>query len=330
MKLENMFRSKSIIGWLFVFFVAAGFCRTFSQTVGTTTADLLKITQGVRPAGMAGVYTAMGDDAYSIDYNPAGLSNLKASQLLIYHLDSLAQIQYEYLTFASAIGFETAAALNFEYRHMPPVDNQNGAPPVNADDILVSGTFATKVSPAIRLGGTLEYIQSDLASYSSEALGFNVGATLEKLPYGIKAGLSILNIGTSMKFDQALTGSADPLPMFIRLGVGIHQDLGNQKDMNLGLEVFKPSDQGMKMGIGGEVWVFPKLFCVRGGYQFQSFSQFTGNVFENYTLGCSLTRAIDDNDFSVDIAYDPADFQTTSQDTFYFALNMRFNQFRIF
>lgn len=323
-----MLKLKNIIGWVFVFFAMAGFCRTFSQTVGTTTADPLKITSGARPAGMAGVYTAMGDDAYSVQYNPAGLSNMKASQLLITHLDSLAQIQYEYLTFASAVGFETAAAVNFMYRHMPPVDNQNGNAPVNADDFLGSMTFATKVSPQFRLGGTLKYIQSDLASYSSGAVGFDIGGTVEKLPYGIKAGLALQNIGTSMKFNPNST--ADPLPMFIRMGVGIHQDLGNQKDMNLAFEVFKPSDQGMKMGIGAEVWVFPKLFAVRGGYRFETFGKFTGNVFENYSLGCSLTRSIDDNDFSIDIAYDPADFQTTSQDTFFFGLNLRFNQFRVF
>ncbi|HTC21605.1 MAG TPA: hypothetical protein VK859_12200, partial [bacterium] len=45
-----------------------------SQTVGTTTADILKINEGARPAAMGGAYTAMGDDIYSISYNPAGLS----------------------------------------------------------------------------------------------------------------------------------------------------------------------------------------------------------------------------------------------------------------
>jgi hypothetical protein len=54
------------------------------------------------------------------------------------------------------------------------------------------------------------------------------------------------------------------------------------------------------------------------------------NAFQNYTLGCTLTRNIDGDDFSIDIAYDPADFSTTTQDSFFFALNLRFNQLRIF
>jgi hypothetical protein len=83
------------------------------------------------------------------------------------------------------------------------------------------------------------------------------------------------------------------------------------------------------MAIGAEAWLFPNLFSVRGGFKFESLGQSTGNVFNNYTLGCTLTRQFDGDDFSVDIAYDPADFGTTSQDTFFFGLNLKFNQLRI-
>ncbi|HJT24007.1 MAG TPA: UPF0164 family protein, partial [bacterium] len=76
----------------------------WAGNVGTTTADILKINNGIRPAAMGGAYTAMGDDLYSINYNPAGLSYIKASQIVFFHLDSLASIQYEYLAFGTAWG----------------------------------------------------------------------------------------------------------------------------------------------------------------------------------------------------------------------------------
>ena len=76
------------------------------QSVGTTTADILKINSGARPAAMAGVYTAMGDDAYAVEYNPAGIAKVQASQAIFTHLDSLADISYEYLIFATAWGAE--------------------------------------------------------------------------------------------------------------------------------------------------------------------------------------------------------------------------------
>ena len=76
------------------------------------------------------------------------------------------------------------------------------------------------------------------------------------------------------------------------------------------------------MGIGAEVWVFPNLFAVRGGYKFESLGQ-TQNVFNNYTLGCTLTRDIDGDDFSVDIAYDPADFGSDLPRHFLFRIELQ-------
>lgn len=304
-------------------------------SVGTTTADILKINQGTRPAGMGGVYTALGDDVYSVSYNPAGLSWVKASQLVLLHLDSLADIQYELATFATSWGGNNTVAVNVTYRHSPPIDNQ--VPDqniVNTDDLLGSFSFASKFSDSIRAGATVKLLQSTLGPYTASAVAFDAGVQIDKLPYGIKAGLSVLNVGTGMTFNP--TSSADSLPMFIRFGIGTHQVIDQTKDLNVAIEVFKPSDQDIKMGLGGEFWVFPKLFAVRGGYKLEGIGAQTFNVFQNYSLGCTLTRDFDGDDFSVDIAYDPADFlspsdpTSTVEATFFFALNFKFNQFRIF
>jgi len=325
--LLNFFSTRMVLSILVILFLGSSPLPVMGQSVGTTTADILKINQGVRPAAMAGVYTALGDDAYAVEYNPAGIAKVQASQLILTHLDSLADISYEYLTFATAWGAENALAVAFTYRHMPPIDNQNGNPPANSQDLLGSLSYARKLGDNIRVGLSLKYLQTTLAQYNAGAIMGDVGIQMDRLPLGIKAGLAVQNVGQGMTFNPA--SSADPLPMFIRFGLGIHQVFEGQRDFNAGLEVFKPSDQDIKMGIGAEAWLFPNLFSVRGGFKFESLGQSTGNVFNNYTLGCTLTRQFDGDDFSVDIAYDPADFGTTSQDTFFFGLNLKFNQLRI-
>jgi len=307
-----------------------------AQTVGTTTADLLKINTGAIPAAMGGTYTAMGSDAYSISYNPAGLSYLRASQALVMHLDSLANIQYEYLTFATASN-NGALGLNITYRHQPPIDNQNGNPPVTADDLLATLTYAFKLSDSLRVGATAKYIKSDLANYTASAIAGDLGIVLDKLPYGMRVGFSVQNFGTGMKFSTAPSAPSDSLPMFIRFGLGTHQVIDKTKDLNVAVEVFKPVDQDIKMGLGAEFWVFPKLLAVRGGYKLESIGDPTFNVFQNYTLGCSLTRNFEGDDFSLDITYDPASFTATStsiststlEDTFFFALNVKFNELHL-
>jgi len=322
------YRVKNIILGL-ALFLLAGFCVLNAQTVGTTTADFLKINQGAIPAGMGGAYTALGNDVYSVSYNPAGLSYIRASQAVLMHLDSLVGIEYEYMTFATATN-NNAYALNVTYRHEPPIDNGNGNLPVNADDLLISLSYAFKLADNLRAGATFKYIESDLAGYSGTAVAGDVGIVLDKLPYGLKAGLSVQNVGTGMTFDQATQTQPDPLPMFIRFGLGDHQVFDGGREMNIAIEVFKPSDQDIKMGLGGEFWLFPDLFAVRAGYKFEGLGTATQNVFQDYTLGCSLTRDFDGDDFSLDIAYDPADFTTTLEDTFYFALNVKFNELHLF
>ncbi|HUO56738.1 MAG TPA: PorV/PorQ family protein [bacterium] len=321
-------RLKSILALVLLFFISNGISFLLAGTVGTSTADLLKVNMGTRPAGMGGVYTAMGDDAYAINYNPAGLSYVKASQAILLHLDSLADIQYEYLSFATSWGGENTVAANGTFRHSPTIDNNNGTPAADTQDLLGSLSYARKFSESVRAGLTVKYLQSTLGPFSSSAVAFDIGAQLDKLPYGIRAGLSILNLGTGMAFNPAST--ADPLPMFIRLGVGTHQVIDKNKDLNIGIEIFKPIDQDIKMGVGGEFWVFPKLFAVRGGYKFEGLGSTTYNVFQNYSLGFTLTRDIEGDDFSLDVAYNPADFTTTVQDTFFFGLNFKFNQLFIF
>ncbi len=347
-----MFRCSSLKKtWVFALALCGSACFTplRAQTVGTTTADILKINDGIRPAAMGGAYTAMGDDLYCINYNPAGLSYIKASQAVFFHLDSLASIQYEYLAFGTAWGSGNVLAGNVIYRHMDPIDNQPGVlPAVNSDDLLSSLSYAMKLGDNLRLGITGKFLKSDLASFSATALAFDAGVVLDRLPLGIKAGLSIQNVGTAMTFEQ--NSSSDPLPIYIRLGIGTHQMIDKDKDLDFELDLLKPStqgsgllDQGLQLELGAEYWVFPRLFAVRAGYDLQNIGALYGgkdffgnnapgvpNAFNNYTLGCTLTRPLDDCDLSVDIAYAPANFTSTTEDTFSFGLYFKFNQLRIF
>ncbi len=334
--------------FLFALLAALEVSGAWAQSPGTTTADILKINNGIRPSAMGGAYTAIGDDLYSINYNPAGLSYIKATQLVMYHLDSLADIEYEYLAFGTAWGQGNVVAINLIYEHMPPIDNQNGNPPVNADDLLGSFSYAGKFGDNFRLGATVKLLKSDLAGYSATAIAGDLGAILDRLPYGVKLGLSLQNLGTSMTFDPA-DSTSDSLPVYIRLGIGDHQVIDGDKDLNFDVDLIKPStqgsgllDQGLQLGLGAEYWVFPRLFAVRAGFDLQNIGALYGgddafgnstpgvaNAFDNYTLGCTLTRSFDDCDLSVDIAYDPANFTTTTQDTFSFGLYFNFNQLRL-
>jgi hypothetical protein len=315
---------------LFLIFSSASLFVTsalWAGTVGTTTADILKINQGARPAAMGGAYTALGDDAYCVNYNPAGLVGIRAPQLLLLHSDHLAFIGYEYFTFALPWGTSRALAANLTYRHTGTIDNPPlpGEPPntpVSASDMLISLSGAQDFSGKFSVGLSLKYLDSRLADYKASAFAVDLGAKMMNLPYNLKAGLAIQNIGTSMDFvKNDVDNVKDPLPMFFRLGLSWGTKINKLKDLNVALDFFKPSDQQIKMALGAEFWLFEKLFAVRAGYKREGFSSKqivdgdvtrtvgpSDNLFNNYTLGFSLTRAFEGTDFTLDFAYNPAAF----------------------
>jgi hypothetical protein len=322
---------------LSLFILTAAFAAgpLWAGTVGTTTADLLKINQGARPAAMAGAYTAVGDDAYSVYYNPACIDGVKVPQLVLLHSDHLAYIAYEYFTFAVPWGSTRALAANLTYRHTGTIDNPSlpgepDNPPVSASDMLVSFTGSQRFQEKFAVGVSAKYLASRLADYNASAFAVDLGVKVLDLPYHLKAALSVQNVGTAMDFvKNDVDNIKDPLPMYIRLGAAWNTQISKKKDLNIGLDFFKPSDQPIRMALGAEFWLFEKLFAVRGGMKRDQITKNPGNVFHNYTLGFSLTRAFEGTDFTLDFAYNPASFELTTEDTYFVALNLRFNRLKL-
>ncbi len=294
--------------------------------VGTTTADILKINYGARPAAMGGAFTAIADDSYSANYyNPAGLGGVRVPELILLHASHLSSINYEYLAFSTPWGKQRALGFHLNYRHTPPIDNNNGMPPVSASDIVCSLTAAQRMK-MMTVGLTVKYVGSNLAGYSGTAYAADLGAQYYGLPYNFKVGFAILNLGTKMTFIE----KAESLPMFIRGGLAWSTMIKGKKRLNLDVDVFKPSDQSLKMCFGGELWLFEKLFAIRAGGKREGISKDPGNLFHNYTLGFSLTRPIKDTDVAIDFAFNPAAYDLTTENTYFAALNFKFNRLKVF
>ncbi len=297
----------------------------YAGSVGTTSADILKINNGARPAGMGGAYTALGDDSYSVNYNPAGLAGVKVPQLILLHSDHLANIAYEYMVFSSPWGAKRSLGLHVNYRHTPPIDNRNNLPAVSTSDAVVSLSAAQRFEK-FNVGLTFKYIHSSLDVVSASAFAGDLGFQYTGLPYHFKAGLAVQNLGTGMKFIE----QKDPLPMFIRGGLCWNTQLKGKRQLNLSVDFFKPSDQAPKMGFGGECWLFENLFVVRAGAKREGIMKDPGNLFNNYTLGFTLTRPVGANDIALDFAFNPASYDLTTEDTYFAALNFKFNHLKVF
>jgi hypothetical protein len=75
-----------------------------AQGAGETAADWLTIGVGARPSAMGDSYTAIGDDASAIFWNPAGMTGTSKTEFMFQYGLWLADIQYHAVSIVLPIG----------------------------------------------------------------------------------------------------------------------------------------------------------------------------------------------------------------------------------
>ena len=74
-----------------------------TTNVGTAGAQFLKIGPGARVDSLGGAFSGLANDATTIYWNPAGLSQLKQTSFSDTHTIWLADTRYNYLAFATPV-----------------------------------------------------------------------------------------------------------------------------------------------------------------------------------------------------------------------------------
>ena len=79
------------------------------------------MTTGARPDGMGQAFSAVADDINTLSFNPAGLGNIRSSQVGYGYESFAAGIQYDFL--GLAVPISDLGVLGFGYIDMGTVDN---------------------------------------------------------------------------------------------------------------------------------------------------------------------------------------------------------------
>ncbi len=293
-------------------------------TMGTTCADFLKVNLGARPSALGGAYVAAGDDINAIFFNPAGLSSLRANWTCHFtHYQQLVDIKYDTVLIMKQRSGRQVLGGGLLYRHMPPIDNQNGYPAVQVRDlvILVSGAHRfgePKAEKSIkRVGMNLKIINSVLGGTSANTVACDLGFQVQDFFRRFDFGFSIQNLGPPMKYIEV----REPLPLFIRCGLAVQQKVSKLRTC-LAMDVTKPMDSGYKFDYGLEARFYRDRVFLRAGNSHEAdlIKGGPGNLFENFTLGVGFIRRERDFNVQVDVSYNPADYVATVEETFMVSL----------
>lgn len=279
-----------ILLWLIVFIPSALFSQEFAK-VGTAGAQFLKIGVGARGIGMSEAFSAVCNDASSIYWNPAGLTYVKNTSILLAHTNWLVDISYEATAIAKTVknigtfGFSVAYLSSGDIEETT-VEMQNGTGRTfNAGNLMVGISYAKQLSDKFSIGGNVKYIEERLDTDKAWAWAVDVGTLYYTGFNSLRMGLYIRNFGPELKIDGTYVDYDDgspildpetqapeqqdylPYHMPMTFAAGLAYDFfeaSNQK-LTVAMDLLHPNDNVEKLAFGAEVTLF-NIVAIRAGY----------------------------------------------------------------
>jgi len=260
---------------------------------GTTGANFLKIGVGARASGMGGAFVGIADDATSIYWNTAGLSQLNQQEIVFVHNEWYQDIKYEYLGYSLPIKSKSTVGFSLTYLNLGEFQGYDGLDNPTSDFSAYGAVFclayAYRVSNSVSLGMGLKGIQEKLENEKASSLALDFGFIYRSGKFSL--GMAYTNLGNSMKFIQ----EKEPLPSKFTFGVGykIFQDR-----VRLAWDLDFPKDDKPILKQGVEYGYQESIF-LRSGYEYKTSTQNLEGT------GLSLGGGFKFSDWEVDYTYSP-------------------------
>ena len=286
--------------FIILFLLSIKPCYSGFSKVGTAAAQFLKIGIGARAMGMGGTFVAVANDATTLYWNPAGLTNINGISLSLSHSQWFADISHDYVGLAIPWGRNnflgiSAIALNTSEQEVTTVNQPDGAGIYyDVSDIAIGLSFARALTDRFSTGFTVKYIQQNAYNESANAIAIDIGTYLRTGYHGLTIAMCVSNFGGKMQLtgrdlialvdvDKNVEGNYNtdarlktepwPLPMNFRVGIAMDIIGGTDPFFNtennrftLAVDGNHPNDNNERVNIGGEYSWRETLFA-RVGYK---------------------------------------------------------------
>ncbi|MDX6770299.1 MAG: PorV/PorQ family protein [Elusimicrobiota bacterium] len=286
--------------------LAAAATSDFSRAAaGTTGSEFLLMDTSARGIAMGGAFTAASNDASSIYWNPAGLSQVPRFSATFMHSRYLADITYNAMAAAARVNDSSVVGGGVRYLDGGAIDRTD----ING---LTRGTFTPRSYVAELAWGQAIYDLSDAemdvaVGAAVKAIRTDIGAVATGWgsDYGVQArfysaaqtydvGVAVQNLGMGTKFDKV----RDSMPTRLRIGGGVRP----VKPLLLTAEVLAPINNAPH-GAAGAEWTLEServaKIALRGG-----FNSLTAESL-GFASGLSFGFGVGVSDLSFDYAFVP-------------------------
>ncbi|MGB9741799.1 MAG: PorV/PorQ family protein [candidate division WOR-3 bacterium] len=278
--------------------------------VGMAGLPFLKIGVG-RSTGMGEAFVAVADDASAAYWNPAGLALLNHNQIIVNHIDWIADIAHEFLagvlrTKAGNIGISVTALSLGQFEETTIDQYQGTGRQFTGNDLAVGLSYSRMFTDKLAFGLTAKMLSEKIWNVGTTGIAFDFGIHYNTGWRNLRLGMAIANFGPDLRYsgDQlnfsydpdwewpwtrepipaTLLTETFPLPIVFRFGLAY--DIFNSAnsaltaaiDLNHFNDVNEKLNAGMEYHIGG--------FYLRAGYILNTDVDYAADV--GWQTGISL------------------------------------------
>lgn len=241
----------------------AGPAAAMSSAAGTSGAQFLKLGVGARATAMGGACAAVCSDAYSLYWNPAGLSRISSrGEAVAFHGRPFGLLEQDFAAVAVSVkSLDAVLAAGFSrlgaaQNGFDAADRPTGDFAEEDTALGLGGATRLEIFPSrayedertLRVGGAVKFIRQSMPgtriSGAAVDLGLQ-GAAFEGADHALRWGLSVLNLGPGL----GASGMRAPLPMYMNLGLAYE---ARSSGLLLTAEVPRPRDGESDLRLGAE------------------------------------------------------------------------------
>lgn len=268
----------------------------FSQVTkaGTSAAAFLRIPVGVRASAMGSAFVAVSDDASSMFWNPGGLARVEDISLMVDYSPWLPGVDFSYFGIVIPVESFGTVGLNVTALTSDEIEVTTVQAPLGTGESFTANSFAVGVAYSRELtdrfsiGANFKLVNESILNSSATGFMLDVG-TLYDTPFpGIRLGVSISNIGTSMKITgedlniradiapqqqgdnqsivAQLTTDDFDAPIIMRVGLAWQAFTNEAGSLTLSADGLNPNDNAQSVNFGAEYSLFNRLLILRGGF----------------------------------------------------------------
>ncbi len=284
-----------------VFAIAVLSTAAYSQKVGSTSMQFLKVMPVARATAMGDAYSVLASGADAVFWNPAGVAHTESNELSLTYVKWIFDTQQGALSYATTIKGFGSLGVQLQYVDFGEIEEALWTSPYrdNLDSpgltgrtfrpftYLVGLTYADQLTDKFSTGLTVKYVHETLydgqahqATTSkgdtvmvntwADGLMFDFGLQYNTGYKSIRIGASVQNFGANVTY--ANEGNSIPLA----LRVGIAADLiganglylsSESNRITMAFDLFQPNDYEQQAHVGME-YEYAQTFALRAGYKF--------------------------------------------------------------